>query len=179
MATEQLTIRRTTAEDLPAVMDFYTNMIDEMQGTDFDIMWKHDKHPSHAFIRESVEKGYAIIGITEDGQLVTSLIIDFDAAPGYEKVPWDVPGPADKVGIMHAVATRPAYHGRGFAKQLVNKSVELSREAGLKSIHLDTLLTNDRAHGLYPACGFKLHGAYDIFYEDLGTIALDMFEYVL
>ena len=179
MATEQLTIRRTTAEDLPAVMDFYTKMIDEMRGTDFDIMWEHDEHPSHAFIRESVEKGYAIIGITEDGHIASSLIIDFDAAPGYEKVPWEVEGPVDKVGIMHAVATLPEYHGRGFAKQLVNRSLELSREAGLKAIHLDTLLTNDRAHGLYPACGFKSHGAYDIYYDDLGPIKLDMFEHVL
>ena len=38
MAT--LTVRKTTAQDYPAVLDFYTRMIDEMAGTDFDVLWK-------------------------------------------------------------------------------------------------------------------------------------------
>lgn len=176
---DQLTIRRTNAEDLPAVMAFYTTMIDAMAGTDFDILWKHDEHPSHAFIRESVETGRAIIGLTDEGEIASALVIDHDAAPGYEKVAWRVPGPPERIGIMHAVATLPEYHGRGYARQMVNEAVRLAREAGLAAIHLDTFVTNVRAHGLYGTCGFTLIGAYPVFYDDLGTVDLDMFEYVI
>ena len=175
-----LTIRRTTSADIDAVMDFYTKMIDEMVGTDFDIMWKHDVHPSHAFIRESTEKGYTIVGITDEGEIATSLIIDHDPAPGYEKAPWHDPdAPLDKVGIMHAVATRPHHHGKGYARQLVNAAIELSREAGLKALRLDTLQTNVRGQGLYDTCNFTRVGTFPIYYEDLGTIDLVMYEYVL
>lgn len=48
---------KAVPDDMDAVMHFYTCMIDEMRGTDFDILWKHDVHPSRAFLRESVEKG--------------------------------------------------------------------------------------------------------------------------
>lgn len=175
-----LTIRRTTAADLDAVMDFYTNMIDEMRGTDFDIMWKHDEHPSHAFLRESTERGYTIVGLTEEGKIATSLVVDHECAPGYEKVPWAEPdAPLDEVGIMHAVATRPVHHGKGYARQLVNAAMELSREAGLRALRLDTLPDNVRGQGLYKSCGFTRLGAFPIFYDDLGTIDLVMFERVL
>lgn len=62
-----LLTRKATMADMDAVMDFYYNMIEEMQGTDFDILWQHDKHPSDAHLRESVERGYMFIGIAEDG----------------------------------------------------------------------------------------------------------------
>lgn len=176
---EQLTIRRATGEDLPALMDFYTAMIDEMAGTDFDILWKHDEHPSHAFIRESAETGAALIGLTPQGNIASALVVNHDAAPGYEKAAWRVPGPPECVGVMHAVATLPVYHGRGFARQMVQEAIRCAREDGLAAIHLDTFVTNDRAHGLYGSCGFTLVGTYPIFYDDLGTVDLDMFEYVI
>lgn len=175
-----LNVRRTTAADLDAVMDFYTCMIDEMRGTDFDIMWKHDEHPSHAFLRESTEKGCTIIGLTADGEIASSLVVDHECAPGYEKVAWHDPqAPLEEVGIMHAVATRPHHHGKGFARQIVNAAIDLSREQGLRALRLDTLPNNFRGQSLYDACGFTCVGTYSIFYEDLGTIDLVMYEYVL
>ena len=175
-----LTIRRTTAADTDAVLDFYSKMIDEMVGTEFDIMWKHDEHPSNAFLRESTEKGYTIIGLTDEGEIATAMVVDHECAPGYEKAPWHEPdAPLEEVGIVHAVATRPQFHGQGFARQLVNAAIELSREAGLRALRLDTLQTNVRGQGLYDTCGFTNLGIFPIFYDDLGTIDLVMYEYVL
>ena len=174
-----LTVRRANAADMDAVLAFYTRMIDEMQGTDFDILWKHDVHPSHAFLRSSVEHGYAFIGIAEDGAIACALVVDHDRAPGYEQVPWEVDAPLSEVGIVHSVATLPAYHGRGFASQLMRAVIDASREEGLKALQLDTFTDNVRSHGLYEKLGFVNHGAHPIFYDDLGTVDLDMFEYAL
>lgn len=174
-----LETRKATSEDMDAVMDFYTCMIDEMQGTDFDILWKHDVHPSHAFLRESVEKGYMYIGVADDGNIASALVIDHTRANGYEKVPWKVGAPISEIGIVHSVATRPAYHGQGFASQLMGFAIDTSRAEGLKSLQLDTFVTNVRSHGLYNKLGFINHGAWPVFYDDLGTVDLDLFEYVL
>lgn len=173
------TIRIATADDMDAVMDFYTQMIDEMVGTDFDILWKHDEHPSHQFLRDSVAEGHLYILIAEDGNIASACVIDHTRAPGYEKVPWHVQAPLDEVGIMHSVATRPSYHGRGFASKLIRFALDDARSRGWRSVQLDTFVDNVRSHGLYTKLGFINHGAFPVFYDDLGLIDLDMFEYVL
>ncbi len=175
----ELEVRKAIPDDLDAVMDFYAKMIDEMQGTDFDILWKHDEHPTHAFLRESVEQGRMMLGIAEDGCIACALVVDHNRAPGYEAVPWKVDAPIDQVGIVHIVATRPAYHGRGFAKRLLRGAIEVARAEGLRSLQLDTFVDNVRSHGLYEGLGFVNHGPWPVYYDDLGTTELDLFEYVL
>ncbi|MCI8366157.1 MAG: GNAT family N-acetyltransferase [Eggerthellaceae bacterium] len=177
MAT--LTVRKTTAQDYPAVLDFYTRMIDEMAGTDFDVLWKHDEHPSHAFLKESTEAGYTYLGFAEDGHIASALVVDRAPAEGYEKVDWQVDAPMEEVGIVHVVATLPAYHGNGFARQLMEAAIAASRADGLKVLRLDTFVDNVRSHGLYEKLGFTMVGTYPIFYDDLGTVQLDMFELAL
>lgn len=175
----QLEVRKATIDDMDAVMDFYTKMIDEMQGTDFDIQWKHDEHPTHAFLRESVERGYMMLGIADDGCIASALVVDHTRAPGYEAAPWQVNAPLEQLGIVHAVATRPAYHGRGFARKLMQGAIEAARADGLKALQLDTFVDNVRSHGLYDSIGFINHGPWPVYYDDLGTVDLDLFEYVL
>lgn len=180
MANEsQITYRPTTAADADAVLAFYAEMIDVMAGTDFDVLWKHDEHPSHAFLEESTAKGQAIIGTLPDGTIASALVIDHEPAPGYEQVPWQVPGRPEEIGIVHVVATLPQYHGRGFARGLMNAAIGLSRERGLKALRLDTFLDNNRSQGLYGSLGFIDHGAWPVFYDDLGTVDLKMYEYPL
>ena len=172
-------LRKATPADHDTVMDFYTRMIDEMAGTDFDILWKHDEHPTHASLHDAVDNGYMYLAIADDGCIASALVINHDRAAGYEKVPWVVDAPLSQVGVVHSVATLPAYHGQGFATALMEYAIASSREAGLRSLQLDTFTTNVRSHGLYDKLGFINHGAHPIYYDDLGTIDLDMFEYVL
>lgn len=179
MAMDELTVRKATMDDMDAVLDFYSNMIDEMQGTDFDILWKHDEHPTETFLRESVEQNQMLIGIADDGCIACALVINHDRAPGYEAVPWKVMVPLFLVGVVHVVATRPAYHRRGFGKKLMMAAIETARAEGLKSLQLDTFVDNVRSHGLYEGLGFINHGAWPVFYDDLGVAELDMFEYEL
>ena len=175
----QFEVRKATPADMDAVMDFYHNMIDEMHGTDFDILWIHDKHPSNASLRSAVEHGQMYIGIAEDGNIACAAVVNHDQVPDYEKVPWRVDAPLDQIGIVHSVATRPAYHGRGFATKLMQNVIDTSREEGLKALRLDTFVTNNRSQGLYNKLGFIDQGAWVIAYDAYGDLDLEMFEYVL
>lgn len=58
-----LEVRVARPDEFDAVLAFYTTMIDEMQGTDFDVQWQHGVHPSPAFLRESLEAGQVIVGL--------------------------------------------------------------------------------------------------------------------
>lgn len=174
-----LTVRKSTADDTTAIIDFYARMIDEMAGTDFDVLWKHDAHPSHRFLQESAEQGYAYLGITDQGAIASALIIDHAAADGYEDVPWRTQAAPEEVGVVHVVATLPAYHGNGFARQLLEAAINSSRAEGLRALRLDTFVDNARSHGLYEKLGFTNLGTFPVYYDDLGTVQLDMFELAL
>ena len=177
--SEALEVRKANAAETRKVLEFYHAMIDEMQGTDFDVLWKRDVHPSDAFLSDAMARGYLYVGIAEDGCIASALVIDRSPAPGYENVPWEVEADANEAGILHSVATRPAYHGRGFAKLLLQGAIDSSRDEGLKALRLDTFVDNVRSHGLYERLGFRNLGTFQLFYDDLGDIDLDMFELAL
>ncbi len=176
--TLSLEVRLARPDEVDAVLAFYHEMIEVMVGTDFDILWKYDEHPSNDFIRTSVQNGYAFIGIADDGNIACGCVIDHDPAPGYENAPWEVKAGKDEIGIVHSVATLPQYHRRGYAETLMQGAIESCRDSGLKSLQLDTFTTNDRAHKLYRKLGFREVGPQEVFYDDLGHVTLDMFEYV-
>ena len=178
-AGSRLLVRRTTAADLDDVMAFYMQVIDEMQGTDFDVRWRRGVHPSDQLIAESTERGECIVGIAEDGAIACAMIVNHETAPGYEAASWTVDAEPEETGVIHVLATLPKYHHRGFGKQLIAGAVELSREAGLKVLRLDMLRHNWRGRKLYESCGFKLIGTFPLHYKLLGTSELDLFELAL
>ena len=62
---------------------------------------------------------------------------------------------------------------------LMEFAIDVSRGEGLRALQLDTFVDNVRSHGLYDKLGFVNHGAHSVYYDDLGTVDLDMFEYAL
>ncbi|MCI9129493.1 MAG: GNAT family N-acetyltransferase [Eggerthellaceae bacterium] len=171
--------RKATAADTDQVLTFYHDAIDEMAGTDFDIMWQRDVHPTDASIREAVEDGGCFIGVDDDGRIVSGAVVNHEQADGYELVSWQIDTPVDEVGIVHSVYTSARAHGQGYATQLMEHLINASREDGLRSLRLDTLTYNKRGQGLYEKCGFSNRGTYSIFYEEYGPLDLVMYEYVL
>lgn len=204
---DQLIIRRTEPADIDAVLDFYAKMIEAMRGTDFDILWKYDEHPTIASLVDAVDRAQMYIGVVkgtvevackgtaesaaddalesenpsrvEDGCIACAAVVNHEQADGYEKVPWRIDASLDEIGIVHSVVTHPAYHGRGFATQLMRALIDGSRADGMLSLRLDTFTTNVRSRGLYGKLGFHDMGAWPIFYDDLGLMDLQMFEYIL
>lgn len=178
-----LEVRVARPDEFDAVLAFYTMMIDEMQGTDFDVQWQHGVHPSPAFLRESLEAGQVIAGLLpgEDGESVIAcaMVVNQEGAPGYDAVPWAVDAPSEQVGVLHVVATLPAFHGRGFGRQLVKGAADIARAQGLEVLRLDTFPHNVRGRGLYESCGFSDRGEWPVHYPALGDIQVAMYELAL
>ena len=85
----------------------------------------------------------------------------------------------ESVGVLHVVATLPAYHGRGFARQLLQGGMEIARADGLSVLRLDTFPYNVRGRGLYESCGFADKGEWTVYYPALGDIQVIMYELAL
>lgn len=118
-----LKVRRARADEFDQVLDFYTNMIDGMRGTEFDVCWEHDVHPSSAFLRASVDAGEVYVGLVEDGEgatcIASAMVLNGEGDAGYESVSWHVAAAPDEVLVVHVLGTLPAYHGRGFARAMM------------------------------------------------------------
>lgn len=171
-----LEVRKARADEIDAVLDFYAKMIDGMQGTDFDVQWRHDGHPSKDFLREAVADGQMIVGVLEGEGIASAMVVNHEGEPGYEAVPWSVDAPPENVGVLHVVATLPAYHGRGFARQLLQGGMEIARADGLSVLRLDTFPYNVRGRGLYESCGFADKGEWTVYYPALGDIQVIVYE---
>ena len=172
----------------PVSSDQITKMIDEMRDTDFDVCWEHGVHPSPAFLRASVDAGEAYVGLVDAGAdgagedraplIASAMVLNGEGDAGYEHAPWRVTAEPDEVLVVHVLGTLPAYHGRGFARAMVEACIDVARAASKKAVRLDTFTTNVRAQNLYESCGFVNCGIYEGFYDFLGLSAV-MYEHAL
>ncbi len=176
-----LEIRLGTPQDFDAVLDFYTKMIDQMKGTEFDVLWEHGVHPSPEFLQTSLERDRVYLGWVYDEisgveELACALILNSQGAEGYDRVSWDMDVSPDQMGVLHVVATLPKYHGQGFARRLVQATIDAERELGTRTLRLDTFPHNVRGKGLYESVGFVHKGDVVLHYPALGDITLSMYE---
>ena len=58
-------------------------------------------------------------------------------------------------------------------------AIKEGTEMGKKAIHLDVYPGNLAASRIYLSEGFSYVGMYESYYEDTGTMAFEMYEYVL
>lgn len=63
---------------------------------------------------------------------------------------------------MHHFGIKPAYQGKGYARQLMLKSIEYARLSGLQ-FKLEVHKDNFKAISLYKKWGFKYLGDYDAY----------------
>ncbi len=60
----------------------------------------------------------------------------------------------DGIGETKRLYVRPAFHGSGFGRALVERVIVEAKAAGYRSLRLDTLPKMDRAIALYRSLGF-------------------------
>lgn len=198
-------VRLAQPDELDEVRAFYARMISCMRGTDFDVLWDPDVHPSEEFLRASVEAGQVYVGVlsepgvgevceheeglaadgqakngcTADSRIACAMVMNDVGEPDYDKVPWRVCAAHDEAWIIHVLATLPEFHGRGFARQLLCAGIDAARAAGKKAVRLDTFTYNTRAQHLYETQGFARLGVFPDFYPDLNNIDAVVYEYAL
>lgn len=71
-----------------------------------------------------------------------------------------------KMDTLHIglIATSPEYQGRGYGKQLINRTVQTALELGLNKIEVPTQFENRQACKFYEICGFKIKSVTNIYH---------------
>ena len=139
----QLTIRRASKEDLPAIMSLYVQAGLEQKG--------ESNLPAATSIWERILSypDYRIYVAIQDRELVGAfelLMMDNLAHHGSPS------------GIVEDVAVSPEHQRQGIGKAMMQFAMNECRQAGCYKLCLSSNLNRQAAHEFYEQLGFKKHG---------------------
>ena len=175
---EELIIRRAELNDLEKVMNFYYELIDDMQNMEYKVLWQKDVYPTKQFIQNSIINNELVIAIINNA-IIGSMVMNQNVAEGYSKVQWKIQAKNNEIIIIHALAISAKHQKKGMAKKMVKYCMEYCKENNIKAIRLDVLNQNVPAHHLYTKMGFAYIDKIQLFYEDTGLTDFVLYELVL
>lgn len=60
--------------------------------------------------------------------------------------------------ILDSVTILSNYRGQGYGRQMIQKALKISADAGCYKVTLSSNIQRDRAHNFYKSLGFRQHG---------------------
>ncbi len=96
-------------------------------------------------------------------------LVENDALIGYICF-WII---GDEIHILN-LAIRPDMRGKGMAKLLLKKLIEMAKEKDISNIWLEVRISNNRAISLYKSIGFEKVGIRKGYYSDTHEDAIIM-----
>lgn len=173
-----LCIRAAKRDDYECIRNFYYEVTDAMEDSQFKPGWQKDIYPTQEFLIASIEKGELYIG-EQDGRCLACMVVNHMYNDGYKKVTWPTEASEEEILVIHALGVAPAFAGQGFAKIMAQYAIDLGRSLHMKAIRLDVLAGNLPAERAYRRLGFQYIDTLQMYYEDTKTAAYKLFEYGL
>lgn len=171
-------IRTADKNDYGSVRDFYYSLIEAMEDSEYRPGWEKDVYPTQEFLIQSIENNELYVG-RADGQIVSCMILNHKYNEGYGGVRWSIEASNSELLVIHALGVSPMYAGKGIAKQMVRRAVDVARENNVKTIRLDVLEGNVPAEKTYTKMGFVYLDTIQMFYEDTGWTNYKLFELII
>lgn len=160
------------------VRSFYHSLIDGMKDSQFNIGWQKDVYPSPGFLKESISNKELYIGVEND-RIFSAMVINHNCNEGYYKFDWQIDAKENEIMVIHALGVHPSFSGKGYAKEMVKKAIDVAKNHNQKVIRLDVLKGNVPAGKLYSSMGFCYMHTLQMYYEDTGWTDYELYEYVL
>lgn len=150
--THDLTLRRATAADLPAVLALVRAVVPLMNaGGNFQ--WTSD-YPNEEVFRRDIERQQLWVA-ERLGEIEGVAALTQDQDPEYAEADWDAAAPAL---VTHRLAVAPAAQGRGVARALLRQAEHEANQLGLSALRVDTNSENAATQRLFPQLGYRFAG---------------------
>lgn len=107
------------------------------------------------------EELYVMVSNADENEDVVygAVVLNSNEDINYKKVTWSS---SQKALVPHRLMVNPEFQRMGNGKRLITFIEEEGKRRNLKSIRLDTNITNERAQGLYIKSGFKKVGVINL-----------------
>ena len=168
-------IRRAEPEEFDVAWGLYADVCAQMPRDRYTPGWALGVYPSEADARGAIEVGALWLGFS-GGEAVAAMVLVPADDPEYADVAWPSGACGGDVSCIHLLAVRPSARGTGAGDDMVKEAISLSRSWRKRAIHLDVMPGNFAARRLYERAGFSFACEHEVFYEDTGAIAVEMFE---
>lgn len=145
-------------KDAKIILDFYNNIIDEMQSSPHKPRWIKNIYPSMEDIENHCINGELYFIGEKD--IIASIVITNEK----------------NISTIHLLATKPNFQNKGIAKYLLNFAKELCKKRGDLAIRLEALSDHISTNTLYKKCGYKLIDKKTYDFEFSGNIELNLYE---
>ncbi len=160
------------------IMAFYDHMCVVLNDAAFLPNGNKGGFPPRAMVEDAVAKQEILIG-EEDGRIVAAVIANADREPAYDTTHWQIEAAESEFWVIHALRVLPEYSGRGYARRMVERTIEMARARGKKALRLDCIVGNEVPERMYQSIGFVCVDTVKITYADIGTSDFHMYELVL
>jgi ribosomal protein S18 acetylase RimI-like enzyme len=151
MATE-LTIRRATATDLPAIVALVQAVVPLMNATG-NYQWTNEYPNQSVFEKDIAQNHLWVAELSGELAGIAALTQDQDAE--YADADWDAAEPAL---VTHRLAVAPSAQGHGVAQALLAQAEHEARALGLRTLRVDTNSENAATQRLFPKLGYRFAG---------------------
>lgn len=170
-----MNVKRAESSDLEEVRRLYHEVIAQQKFDAYGPDWHEGVYPSGQDLREAIDGKEMYLGY-EGGDLAGAFVLSERDDPIYAGADWRKKVHPEEACVIHLVAVRPSFRGRGVGTKLVRSSVQIARQKGKKAMHLDVVPGNLPADRMYRAAGFVQSCRKLVYYEDTGEIAVDLYE---
>lgn len=174
----ELTFRPAEKSEYESVRDFYYELIDKMQFSEYHPKWQKGIYPEDGYLKSATDSGQLYIALS-GGRIISAMIINNSTTEGYDSVSWPTSAKSDETAVIHALGVMPDFSRRGVGRFMVNEAIKVASEQNCRVIRLDVLKGNLPAEKLYKSMGFSFIQRVELFYEDTGLCDFDLYEYVL
>ena len=171
-------ISKADKDTYEEVRRFYHSLIDSLKPEQRYVGWQKDIYPPREFLRGSIDNGD--LYLCRDGERIAgAMILNHEYNESYKKYHWQTVADDSELLIIHALGVHSDFYGKGYAKAMVQKAIDIAKETGMKASRLDVLGGNIPAERLYQGFGFRYMATLKMYYEDTGWTDFKLYEYVL
>ena len=165
-------------EDLNEAWRLYEDVCAQQEHDAYGPRWTLGVYPARTDIEGHIEAGDLYVGRAGE-KIACAMVVTPHENPEYAGVPWKLEAAPDEVAVIHLLAVSPDFRGKRLGAELVRAAIDIAKQNGARVMHLDVVPGNLAASRIYEEAGFSLACTHEIFYEDTGLMAFDMYELAL
>ena len=152
------TIRKGTAEDVPAVAAVYAAYLQYEGAHGTTTGWQAGVYPTAVVAEKAAAQGTLFV-LEEGGVVGAAMILNHVQAPEYASAVWQYSAPPESTLVLHTLCIAPNLARRGYGRAMVQYAEDWAVRTRCTVVRLDTWMHNTPARSLYEDLGYRLAGS--------------------
>lgn len=150
-------IKKAKISEIGEIMLMYKSCVEGMLANNID-QWDESYPNEDIIMQDLIAKTYFIV--IEQNIIIAGINIDQNQDKTYLPLKWK--DKKNQFLVVHRLAVKEAFWGRGIGKSLMSFTEKLAIKKGLNSIRLDTYSGNPKAMDFYKRIGYNEVGIINL-----------------